>query len=236
MGDLQNFKVLIIDDDPEQLRLAKRTFSSTKAETLTAASGVEGLQKLYTHRPDLIILDLVMPDMDGYEVCCRIRNLTKTPIIILTAVVNDSDMIRTLKSGADDYITKPFNPFVLISRAEALVRRSAQTGRVAKQDAYSDGYLTIEQDRPRLHISDESYDLTTKEYKLLLHLVKNANQAVTFKNILENVWGWEYWDHTEFVHVYISRLRQKLEPDPRRPKYLISERGLGYRFERYDFR
>lgn len=234
LGDLQDFKVLIIDDEPEQLKLAKRSFSWAKAKIFTAASGAEGLQKLYTHRPDLIILDLVMPEMDGLEVCRRIRHLTKTPIIILTALVNDTEMIRSLKSGADDYITKPFNPFVLISRAEALVRRSTSTGKSTKQDVYSDGYLTIEQDRPRLLVEGKAFDLTTKEYHLLLHLVQNANRAVTFQSILEHVWGWEYWNHTEFVHVYISRLRQKLEQDPRHPRYLISERGLGYRFERQD--
>lgn len=234
MGDLQGFKVLVIDDEIEQLKLAKRTLSWARAEILTAASGAEGLQKLYAYRPDLIILDLVMPEIDGHEVCRRIRHLTKTPIIILTALTNDSEMIRSLKSGADDYITKPCNPFVLISRAEALVRRSAQTAGSANQEIYSDSYLTIEQDRPRLLVDGKSFDLTTKEYQLLLHLVQNANRVVTFQSILEHVWGWEYWNHTEFVHVYMSRLRQKLESDPRRPRYLISERGLGYRFERQD--
>jgi two-component system KDP operon response regulator KdpE len=230
MGRLQGFKVLIIEDEPQQLKLTCRAFSWAKAQTFTAGSGVEGLQKLYAHRPDLITLDSSMPDMDGYELCRRIRVLSNTPIVILGTRTEDTEIIRSLRSGADDYIIKPFNPFVLISRAEAIVRRSAQTT-TEKQELYADNYLTIEQGRPQVLLYGVPLDLTTKEYRLLIHLVRHANRAVTFRNILENVWGWEYIDNTEFVHVYISRLRRKLEKNPQKPEYLLTERGVGYRFE-----
>ena len=230
MGRLQGFKVLIIEDEPQQRKLTCRAFSWAKAETFTATSGIEGLQKLYTHRPDLITLDPTIPDMDGFELCRRIRVLSNTPIVILSARSEDTEIIRSLRSGADDYITKPFNPFILISRVEAIVRRSTNPT-AKKQELYVDDYLTIVQGRPQVLVHGKPLNLTTKEYRLLTHLVGNTNRAVTFRSILENVWGWEYIDNTEFVHVYISRLRRKLEKNPQKPEYLLTERGVGYRFE-----
>ena len=230
MGRLQGFKVLIIEDEPHQRKLTCRAFSWAKAETFTATSGIEGLQKLYTHRPDLITLDPTIPDMDGFELCRRIRVLSNTPIVILSARSEDTEIIRSLRSGADDYITKPFNPFILISRVEAIVRRSTNPT-AKKQELYVDDYLTIVQGRPQVLVHGKPLNLTTKEYRLLTHLVGNTNRAVTFRSILENVWGWEYIDNTEFVHVYISRLRRKLEKNPQKPEYLLTERGVGYRFE-----
>lgn len=230
MGRLQGFKVLIIEDEPQQRKLTCRAFSWAKAETFTATSGIEGLQKLYTHRPDLITLDPTIPDMDGFELCRRIRVLSNTPIVILSSRSEDTEIIRSLRSGADDYITKPFNPFILISRAEAIVRRSTHP-KVEEQELYGDDYLTIGQGRSQVLVNGKPLNLTTKEYRLLTHLVGNRNRAVTFRSILENVWGWEYIDNTEFVHVYISRLRRKLEKNPQKPEYLLTERGVGYRFE-----
>ncbi|MCB0197108.1 MAG: response regulator transcription factor [Anaerolineae bacterium] len=223
--------ILVVDDDPVIIQLLKSAFAKTRATVITASNGQEGLQQFYVHRPDLIILDVKMPDMDGWETCSIIRKLSDVPIIMLTARSNDEEVIRGLDSGADDYITKPFNAKVVLARARAALRRPAQTALTKKSTHYSDGYLTIDLEKNLVLTKGEPVKLTAQEYKLLAYLLQNPNRMLTTQQILENVWGWEYQNEPGHVRIYVWHLRRKLEEDPKDPQYLLTEYGLGYRFQ-----
>ena len=224
--------MLVIDDDSNLLRLLAYTFSSIGAVVYTAESGEEGLRQFYAQQPDLIILDVKMPEMDGWEVCARIRQLSDVPIIFLTALARDEDIVRGLDCGAIDYVTKPFRPKVLVARAQAALRRTEIASGRSKLPSYRDDYLTIDLEARRVLVCGEPVKLTATEYQLLAYLVENAGRVLTFQQILENIWGWEYQDSINYVHVYMWHLRNKLEEDPKNPRYLLTEHGVGYRFER----
>jgi len=224
-------KILVVDDDPVIIQLLTSTFAKIAATVITATNGQEGLQQFYTHRPDLVILDVKMPDMDGWETCRIIRKLSDVPIIMLTARAADDEIIRGLDSGADDYITKPFNAQVVLARVRAALRRPAQTALTKRSVHYSDGYLTIDLEKNLVLTKGEPIKLTAQEYKLLAYLLQNPNRMLTTQQILENVWGWEYQDEPGHVRIYVWHLRRKLEEDPKEPKYLLTEYGLGYRFQ-----
>jgi two-component system KDP operon response regulator KdpE len=223
--------ILVVDDDPVIIQLLSSLFNKEGATVFTAATGQEGLQRFYAHRPDLVILDIKMPDMDGWETCRIIRKLSDVPIIILTVQSDDQKIIRGLDSGADDYITKPFNAQVVLARVRAALRRPAQNNLPKKTKAYSDGYLTINLETNLILVKGEAIKLTGLEHKLLTYFLQNANRLLTTQQILENVWGWEYQDEPGHVRIYIWHLRRKLEKDPKEPKYLLTEYGLGYRFQ-----
>ena len=231
MSDIQGKKLLAIDDDPNVLRLVEHTFSKTGALICTAGDGEEGLRQLNACQPDLIILDVMMPRMDGWQVCARIRQLSEVPIIFLTAMGEEDKIIRGLDCGAADYMTKPFSPKVLVARAQAVLRRGEPASGPQKRLAYSDDYLTVDLETRQVLARGKPVKLTATEYKLLAYMVQNAGQELTFRQILENVWGWEYQDSVNYVHVYMWHLRQKLEAAPKQPRYLITEHGVGYRFQ-----
>jgi two-component system KDP operon response regulator KdpE len=224
--------ILIIDDDPTLLGIAELIFSRAGGQVYTATSGQEGLCQFYAHRPDLVLLDVMMPDMDGWQVCERIRQLSDVPIIMLTALGQDDDIMRGLDCGADDYVTKPFSLKVLAARARAILRRAALPSVTEKPATYSNGYLTIDLGQRQVVVRGEPLKLTPTEYRLLAYLLRNAGRVLTFQQILESVWGWEYQGNAEYVHVYTSRLRQKLEEDPKNPQYLLTEHGVGYSFRK----
>lgn len=228
---MQGKKVLVIDDDFHISQLVKETFIEQGADVVTAVDGQDGLRQFYTHKPDLVIIDLMMPEMDGWETTERILELADVPIIMLTSLNNDADVIRGLDRGAIDYITKPFSPKVLVARARAALRHAA-TPRPVVQNNFQDDRLLIDVERKRILVDGEPVKLTKTEFKVLGYFVQNAGQVLTFQQILEHVWGWEYQDSIEYVHVYVSRLRQKLEKTPKEPHYLITEYGIGYRFEK----
>jgi len=233
MEELHHKKVLIIDDDPDLLELLGSLFSHAKADVQLASSGSEGLRIFYDQRPDLVILDLMMPEMSGWEVCRQIRNLSDVPLIMLTALQQPHDVTRGLSYGADDYVTKPFELNVLLARCQAVLRRASHRYHPeTKSLTYSDDYLTIDLNKHRVRVHGKEVKLSSKEYQVLAYLLKNVGQVLTFQQILENGWGWEYQDHLEYVHAYIWRLRQKLEEDPQNPVYLLTEYGVGYRFEK----
>ena len=233
MNDLQNKKILIIDDAPVLGEILDSVFSYQKARVQVACSGAEGLQKFYNFRPNLVILDLMMPTMSGWEVCRQIRNLSDVPLIMLTALSESNQVTEGLGIGADDYVTKPFHHKVLVARAQALLRRVEHPyGSAPEISTYSDDYLTIDLNRRLVQVDSKAIKLTSREYRLLAYLVKNAGQVLTFQQILENVWGWECQDLTGYVHTYMWRLRKKLEQNPRQPAYLLSEHGTGYRFKK----
>lgn len=229
MNDLQGKRILIIDDDPALVHLLEIKYSRAKAQVYTATNGIEGLREFYSCQPDLVLLDLMMPQMDGWEVCRHIRQFSEVPLIIFTALGQDKNMVRGLDAGATDYVTKPVNPDVLLARSRAALRQGTTSSQ--KRDLYSDDYLTINLNTREVYVDGKPIKLTAKEYGVLACLIQNVGQVVTVQQVLEKVWGWEYGDSIDYVHVYISRLRQKLEVDPKHSKYLLTEHGVGYRFE-----
>jgi len=232
---MQGKRILVIDGDPSLRRLLEYSFSQAGGQVYTAADGQEGLRQLYAHRPDLVILDIVMPNMDGWETCHHIRQLSEVPIIILSGLRQEDDVIRGLDCGADDYVTKPFSVKVLLARARAVLRRAALPPVTEEPVIYNDDYLTVDRGRRQVLVRGEPVKLTPTEYGLLAYLVQNAGRVVTCRQILEKIWGWEYQDDVDYVRVYIWHLRQKLEEDPRNPQYVLTEYGVGYRFERRHF-
>jgi len=225
-------RILVVDDDAKLHRLLEFSLAQAGAEVLVAVDGEEALRRFYANRPDLVILDLMMPKMDGWETCGRIRDLSEVPILILTARGREEDILRGFECGADDYVTKPFSVQVLLARVRALLHRSSLPPISESPVAYSDERLTVDLAANRVLVDGQPVRLTATEYRLLAYLVENAGRLLSPKQILENVWGWEYVDDVDYVRVYVWHLRQKLEEDPHKPRYLVTEHGLGYRFEK----
>jgi len=230
VNSMQGKRVLIIDDDPGMLRLLEQIFSRAGYQVQVATNGREGLCQFNDHQPDLVILDVMMPIMDGWQTCSYIRRLANTPIIMLTALGWEDDVIRGLDSGAVDYVVKPFSSKVLLARAKVALRQAKPPSKPEKPALYDDGYLTIDLDEHRVFVRGEPLRLTATEYRLLAYLFQNAGKLLTPQQILENVWGWTREDDGECVRVYIWHLRRKLEQDPKNPQYLLTEHGTGYRF------
>jgi two-component system KDP operon response regulator KdpE len=229
---VEDTKILVVDDDPALLPLIEYTFSKEGYEVYCAADGKEALREFFAHHPDLVILDVMMPRLDGWETCRRIREVSEAPIIMLTARGEEEDIVRGLEYGADDYLTKPFSIKVLLAHARAVLRRAALPP-IGEEEAttYADDYLTMDLRERRVTVDGELIKLTPTEYRLLAYLVQNDGRCLTFREILQNVWGWEYQDDVDYVRVYVWHLRQKLEKDPKDPQYIQTETGVGYRFE-----
>ncbi len=230
-------KVLIIDDDTNLLQLVSLIFKKCGAQVITATDGLDGMSKFFTHHPDLIILDVIMPGHDGFEVCQRLRLISNDPLIMLTALNEEDDMLRGLSAGADDFLSKPVHPAVLVARAKTLLRRAenseawhgALTG-----FSYNDGYLSIDIEKHEVLIHGNRVKLTPIEFRLLVYLARNSGKLLTFEKILGNVWGDRYNGGLDQVHVYISHLRRKIEQDPRNPSYIRTVHSLGYIFEKQE--
>jgi two-component system KDP operon response regulator KdpE len=230
---VRNTTVLVIDDDQMLVQLISDTFKQKGYTVLTAYDGQEGLRQLYQHHPDLIILDINMPTMDGWIVCQRVREVSNIPIIMLTARDAPEEIVKGLDMGADDYILKPFELSVLLARVRANLRRAASEPTLFKKNVvYSDDYLTINPEERRVTIQGEPVRLTPTEFNLMMHLVAAAPRTLPYRELLEQVWGFEYIDDIDYLRVYIWHLRRKLEPNPKEPKYIINELGVGYRFEK----
>ena len=227
---MQGKKILIIEDDIIIRYSIVETFLRAGAVIQSAPDGQEGLRQFYQFQPHLVTLDLIMPYADGWETCRQIRKLADTPIIMLTAIKDENAEVRALDMGAVDFVTKPFSPKVLLARARVALRQPV-TGEQETASGYQDDYLTVDIVRRRVLVKEKPLKLTKTEYELLVYLADNEGWVSTFEQILDNVWGAGYEDNSDYVHVYVSRLRQKIEADPRQPRYLLSERGVGYRFE-----
>jgi len=225
-------KILVIDDDINLCQLIKYTFMGLGAEVYTAINGQEGIRQFFNHRPDLVLLDIRMPIMDGWETCKEIRKLSHVPIIMLTTFHRDDEVVRGLNLGADDYVSKPFDSKVLIARTMAALRRAELPSETLKPISYNDNYLVVDLENRRVHVYGRPVKLSAREYDLLTLLLTNAGRVLTYEQILDRVWGWEYRDNTDYIHVYLSHLRRKIEKDPKNPRYLITEHGIGYRFEK----
>ncbi|MHB0857744.1 MAG: response regulator transcription factor [Anaerolineae bacterium] len=226
----QERTLLIIDDDAKlvdalQLYLSKKGF-----RILTARDGLQGLQECYRSRPDAVLLDIMMPNMDGWETCQRIREISSVPIIMLTARGQTAEKVKGFELGADDYIPKPFDMRELVARLEALLRRTSGTRFGAQRALFADEELTIDPGRWEVRRLGSPVNLTPTEMRFLFFMVENADRVLTHQQILDHVWGSEYVDDTSYTKLFVWRLRQKLEADPSSPRYIITERGVGYRF------
>ena len=230
---MQDKKILVIDDDHNARILIERNFSKAGAQVFSAASAREGLRQFYEQRPDLVILDVMMPEVDGYETCRQIRIYSDVPVVMLTALKDDEQIVRGLDCGADDFVSKPISNEVLLARVRAILRRSrAAAKEINDRYIYNDGNLFVDLQAHKVNVSDQEIRLTPKEFRLLEYLLHNAGRACTFDQILEDVWGWEYQGSVDYVHVYVSHLRGKIEADPKDPQYIQTVHGVGYRFER----
>jgi two-component system, OmpR family, KDP operon response regulator KdpE len=228
---LQDKKILVVDNDPADSQFTEMTFRGAGAHVLTANNGREGLRMFYEHRPDLVILDVLLPDIDGFEACQQMRLMSSTPIIILTTLQNDNDVVQALNSGADDFLSKPFVPEVLLARTRAIIRRSIKLANTEPEILhYNDGYLTIEPQYRHVKVNGELVHLTSIQFQLLFLLLERKGSIVTYQEILEKIWGENRKEHVEYVHVYMFHLRRKIERKPRYPEYLLTEHGVGYRF------
>ncbi len=228
-------KILVIDDDPSFLRLVEQILTQQGYELLTASSGEEGLRILFAHKPDLVLLDVVMVKMDGWQTCQRIRDISDIPIIMITGKHKaEEDIVRGLDYGADDYLIKPVGNRELIARVRAVLRRTElpPSAEARTKITYIDDFLTIDVADRKVIVNGKQVKFTPREFSLLALLVQNAGHILTHKQVLEKVWGWEYTDDLDYVRIYISHLRQKIEPVPAQPRYIITEPGVGYKFEK----
>jgi len=225
--------ILVIDDDKLLARMVEDKLTAAGYAINISHDGQAGLRQMYAQRPDLIILDLMMPKMDGWTTCQRIREISNVPIIMLTAQDRPQDIIRGLDEGADEYVTKPFEMDVLLARVRAVLRRVELSSTEPQREdvAYDDGYLSFNPVDRRVALDGELVKLTPTEYNLLALLIKNAGRVLLYRELLQQVWGWEYIDDVDYLRVYIWHLRRKLEPDAKNPRYVLTEHGVGYRFE-----
>jgi two-component system, OmpR family, KDP operon response regulator KdpE len=221
--------VLVIDDEPQILRAVRTILTAKHFRVSVAARGEEGLTLAAAEQPDLIILDLTLPDLDGIEVCRRLREWTQVPIIVLSVRDTERDKVAALDHGADDYLTKPFGIEELLARIRVALRHSAQT-KASGPAVVRSGSLEIDLAEYRVTRSGVEVRLTATEFKLLAHLAAHAGRVLTHHAILTEVWGPEYAEHVEYLRVYIRQLRKKLEDDPEHPEILTTEPGIGYRF------
>jgi DNA-binding response OmpR family regulator len=220
--------ILAVDDEPRVLKLLKANLESSGYKVLSAEDGEQALTIVETEMPDLIILDLMLPKMDGYAVCRRIREFSAVPVIMLTARSAQVDLIHGFEVGADDYLTKPFSVAELLIRVQAVLRRSKWPEEIVTRQTFSAGPIEIEFAQHRVTKDGEPVKLTPTEYRLLTYLASNANRVITHRELLRAVWGPEYGEETEYLRVYMRYLRQKLEPEPSAPRYLLTQPGAGY--------
>jgi len=223
--------VLVVDDEKPLRDFVRRNLEARHYKVLTAANGLEALAAFKNEKVDLVILDLMMPHLDGLETTRRIREASKTPIIILTALGEESDKVQAFDLGADDYLTKPFGVGELMGRIKAVLRRARWLEPSSNEEQLVRGDIRVDMERHIVTVKDASVDLTPTEFNLLVYLLKHAGRVLSHRVILQNVWGVEYGDEAEYLRVYIGRLRQKLEKDPLDPRHLFTEHGMGYRFE-----
>ena len=221
--------ILVIDDEPQILRALKTILRERDFRVTTAGTGEEGLALAATEPPDLVVLDLSLPKMDGIEVCARLREWTQLPILVLSVRGGERDKVAALDVGADDYLTKPFGIEELLARIRVGLRH-AVLAKGSPSVVISSGPVVIDLSTRQVTRDGAAVRLTPTEYRLLAYLSGHAGRVLTHQTLLANVWGDEYRDHTEYLRVYIRQLRKKLEPDPDDPQILLTEPGIGYRF------
>jgi two-component system KDP operon response regulator KdpE len=222
--------VLVVDDEARMVEFIAMNLELEGFRVVRAANGSEALEKVSKEHPDLVLLDIMMPEVDGFETLEGLRETSSVPVIFLTAKSEEVDRIKGLDLGADDYISKPFSPRELVSRIRAVLRRT-EPAAVTGSEIVVDSELRVNFDQRKVVVRGQEIRLRPTEYRLLYQLVTNAGKLLTHEVLLSRVWGAEYRDEDQYVRLYITYLRQKIEKDPKNPKYILSERGLGYRFK-----
>jgi DNA-binding response OmpR family regulator len=228
-------RILVVDDEPRMINFIRMNLELEGHQVIDAHSGLEALEAVRTKLPDVILLDVMMPDLDGFETLRLLREFSTIPVIMLTAKGEENDKVYGLELGADDYITKPFGPRELSSRIKAVMRRADMPNTTPNQAILKiDDRLSVDFNRREVIVLGERIKLRPTEYRLLYHLIENAGWTVPHDQLLAKVWGYEYRDEAHYVRLYVNYLREKVEEDPSNPKYILTERGVGYRF--IDFR
>jgi two-component system KDP operon response regulator KdpE len=222
--------VLVVDDEPRMIRFIRMNLELEGYQVIEARNGLQALEQVRQHLPDLVIMDVMMPEMDGFETLRLLREISTVPVILLTVKSDEEDKIRGLELGADDYVTKPFSPGELNSRVHAVMRRANWPAPPPRTILRIDDRLSIDFNRHQVIVDGERIDLRPTEYRLLNHLIQNAGWVVPHDTLLAKVWGYEYRDETHYLRLYINYLRKKIEEDPSNPEYILTERGVGYRF------
>jgi two-component system KDP operon response regulator KdpE len=230
MGDSPRRQILVVDDEPRIVQFIRLNLEHDGFDVVEAHNSMEALQQLRNALPDLVLLDIMLPDIDGLETLRMIREFSQVPIIMVTAKGEEDDRVRGLGLGADDYITKPFSPRELASRIRAVLRRNEMPRSSVHGPLEIDGRLRIDFDRREIWVEGRQVALRPTEFRLLYHLVQNAGRIITHDQLLAKVWGYEYREETHYLRLYINYLRQKMEKDPAHPEYILTERGVGYRF------
>ncbi len=225
-------RILVVDDEPDVIESVRIGFELQwrEVEVVGAVGGEEALDRVEHDRPDIVLLDIGLPDIDGFETLRRIREFSDVPIVMLTARDDAMDKVKGLELGADDYITKPFNHLELMARVRAVLRRLAMPTPTSRSPSFRAGDLEVDFSAHEARLQGVRLELTPTEYKLLYHLVRNAGHVLQHGTLLAKVWGREYVDEVDYLRVYVRRLRDKLRDDPEHPRYIRTERGLGYRF------
>jgi two-component system KDP operon response regulator KdpE len=222
--------VLVVDDEPRMINFIRMNLELEGYRVISAENGLEAVKKAREMLPDCVLLDIMMPEMDGFETLRAIREESLAPVIMLTAKNDEDDKVKGLNLGADDYITKPFSPRELTSRVKAVIRRAELPSQVDKTPVKVDDRLAIDFNHREVLIDGKPVKLRPTEWRLLYHLVQNAGWVVPHEALLSKVWGWEYRDETQYLRLYITYLRQKIEKDLADPHYILTERGVGYKF------
>ncbi|MEM7111547.1 MAG: response regulator transcription factor [Chloroflexota bacterium] len=226
--------VLIVDDESRMRRFIRMNMELEGYQVIEADNGIKALDQIRQHNPDLVIMDVMMPEMDGFETLRLLREISTVPVILLTVKSDEEDKTRGLDLGADDYVTKPFSPRELSSRVAAVLRRANWPAPPPRTILRIDARLSVDFNRHQVIVDNERIDLRPTEYRLLNHLIQNAGWVVPHDTLLAKVWGYEYRDETHYLRLYINYLRKKIEVDAAKPKYILTERGVGYRF--WDFK
>ncbi len=222
--------ILVVDDEPRMIRFVQYNLELEGFRVITAHNGQEAVEKVRTQLPDLVIMDVMMPEMDGFEALERIRRVSDVPVIMLTVKGEDEDKHLAFSRGADDYLTKPFSPQELVDRVKAVLRRTLGPNAGEDQILKVDDRLQIDFGSREVIVDGKRISLRPTEWRLLYHLVKNANWVMPAELLLQKVWGYEYKDDVQLLRLYIAYLRSKIEKDTSNPQYILTERGVGYRF------
>jgi two-component system KDP operon response regulator KdpE len=225
-------KILVVDDEPHLVKLVRSNLEAQHYKVISAMDGPSGMAMAEKEGPDLIILDIMLPGMDGFDVLQKIREFSAVPVIMLTAKDQEIDVVRGLHLGADDYVRKPFSVHELLARVEAVLRRAAPSEDVMTRPPFVSGDFTMDFQQRKVTVRGKDVKVGPTEYKLLTQLVRNAGRVMLHADLLRKVWGPEYGGETEYLRVYISYLRNKIEEDPANPKYILTEHGVGYMFKR----
>jgi two-component system KDP operon response regulator KdpE len=223
--------ILLIEDEPQMLRFLRASLSTHGYRIVETTTAEEGLAQAASRNPDVVLLDLGLPDMDGLEVMRRLREWTRTPVIVISARGQDEDKINALDAGADDYLTKPFSVGELLARIRVAIRHVAEIASDKPEPSFELDALRVDLAKRQVFVRGSEVHLTPTEYKLLSVLVRHAGRVVTHRQLLRDVWGPPYVEHTQYLRVYMGQLRHKLEPDPAHPRFLANEPGVGYRLK-----